>query len=390
MVSPISTAGSQSMQTGLSLLSQVVAPGASEATTTPASAPALSDFQTISPDTRKILSAIIDLFTGKYGSRFDVSYESASGNSDTVSRQTYLPGRLEFTSDDTDTDVTASGRGPNSELSITTLSGNDNISANGNTVTINSGGGTDVIKATAAYLDFVGSGDGEDTLSLGAATVGYVQAGDGNDLATVWGSFVASVDGGEGDDTLDISGNKIWYVAGGSGNDTISVSGTTVGSVEGGDGNDIITVSSKTGITGLGGDAAVVTGGAGDDNITADGPAELRFGRGDGQDTVSMLGGGRIVLSDELTSDPSMEIVREGNSLRISFANGEGMMVDIGSEDEMKVSFDGNVISLTRVTQPEEQEPAPEEVQDLDEVPVEGEVVAEDEVLAEDAEAAQG
>ena len=319
-----------------------------------------------------------------------MSYESASGDSDTVSRQTYLPGRLEFTSDDTDTNVTASGRGPDSELSITTLSGNDNISANGNTVTINSGDGTDVIKATAAYLDFVGSGDGEDTLSLGAATVGYVQAGDGNDLATVWGSFVASVDGGEGDDTLDISGNKIWYIAGGSGNDTISVSGTTVGSVEGGDGNDIITVSSKTGITGLGGDAAVVTGGAGDDNITVDGPAELRFGRGDGQDTVSMLGGGRIVLSDELTSDPSMEIVREGSSLRISFANGEGMMVDIGSEDEMKVSFDGNVISLTRVTQSEDQEPAPEEVQDLDEVPVEDVPVAEDEVLAEDAEAAQG
>ena len=41
MVSPISTANSQSMQTGLSLLSQVVAPGASEATTTPASTPAL-------------------------------------------------------------------------------------------------------------------------------------------------------------------------------------------------------------------------------------------------------------------------------------------------------------------------------------------------------------
>lgn len=390
MVSSISTANTQSMQTGLSLLSQVVAPGASEATTTPASAPTTSDFQPISPDTKKILSAIIDLFTGKYGSRFDVSYESASGDSDTVSRQTYLPGRLEFTSDDSDTNVTASGRGPDSELSITTLSGNDNISANGNTVTINSGDGTDVIKATAAYLDFVGSGDGEDTLSLGAATVGYVQAGDGNDLATVWGSFVASVDGGDGDDTLDISGNKIWYVAGGSGSDTISVSGTTVGSVEGGDGNDIITVSSKTGISGLGGDGAVVTGGAGDDNITIDGKAELRFGRGDGQDTVSMLGGGRIVLSDELTSDPSMEIVREGSSLRISFANGDGMMVDIGSEDEMKVSFDGNVINLTRVTQSEDQEPAPEEVPDLDEVPVEDVPLAEDEVLAEDAEAAQG
>ena len=208
-----------------------------------------------------------------------------------------------------------------------------------------------------------------------------MQAGDGNDLATVWGSFVASVDGGDGDDTLDIGGGKIWYAAGGNGNDTISVSGTTVGSVEGGDGNDIITVSSNSGITGLGGDAAVVTGGAGDDNITIDGKAELRFGRGDGQDTVSMLGGGRIVLSDELTSDPSMEIVREGSSLRISFANGEGMMVDIGSEDEMKVSFDGNVISLTRVTQSEEQEPAPEEVQDLDEVPVEDVAVAEDEAV---------
>jgi hypothetical protein len=145
MVSPISTASTQSMQTGLSLLSQVVAPGANEATTTPASTPALSDFQPISADTRKVLSAIIDLFTGKYGSRFDVSYESASGDSDTVSRQTYLPGRLDFMSDDTDTSVKASGRGPDSELSITTLSGDDNIDANGNTVTINSGDGADVI-----------------------------------------------------------------------------------------------------------------------------------------------------------------------------------------------------------------------------------------------------
>ena len=81
-----------------------------------------------------------------------------------------------------------------------------------------------------------------------------------------------------------------------------------------------------------------------------------------------------------------MEIVREGSSLRISFANGEGMMVDIGSEDEMKVSFDGNVISLTRVTQAEEQEPAPDEVPDPNEVT--DEVQAEDDALAEDVEAA--
>ncbi len=181
--------------------------------------------------------------------------------------------------------------------------GDDFVTAEGE-ATVNGGDGNDLIFARTAFGDagddvifsngFASGGDGDDSITLfsldpeGGETV-IAFGGAGNDQIVA--SVKANVDGGDGADAIILRAGG--SAAGGAGDDTITAFDRAT--LEGGDGaDDIMLMRGGSADGGAGADRinarfySEVTGGKGDDTIVMDGGGVFTFKKGDGKDNVDM------------------------------------------------------------------------------------------------------
>lgn len=344
-------------------------------------------FQTISPETKSILATLVDLLSGKFASNFALDYTTSDGKSDSIQKQTQLPGIFEFESGEADTEITATASGPDAEMHLTTGAGNDSIRVMSNNLRIVTGDGNDTIQADAMYISAALSGAGDDYMYLSGVTLGDIMGGDGSDVIDAWGSFVANVTGDEGQDDLRVGGRQIAYVdggadddtirveaetnksgvggivsdvGGGTGNDTISVLGTDIGSVHGDDGNDNITVEARK-PNGLGGHIASVDGGEGDDVISIFGQVDsVAGGAGSDSITIDTDPDGNGSKPVDIRAGAGDDIVSVNGSANIYFGRGDGqdtmtftgggsIILSDGLEldPEMQIYRSGNLLQVT-------------------------------------------
>ncbi|MGJ4804922.1 M91 family zinc metallopeptidase [Luteimonas sp. SDU82] len=160
--------------------------------------------------------------------------------------------------------------------------------AQGQELTIRTGGGDDVIEvASNVSVNIVAdTGEGDDQVAIAGSGDNRVDAGAGNDRVTLSGSGRNDVFGGSGDDTLQ-GGSGVDVILGGDGNDSID-GGAGRNFLEGGAGND--TIRSR-------GAGDMVSGGVGDDTIHAASGASSIYA-GAGQDTIEGAGNRSTVYAE--------------------------------------------------------------------------------------------
>lgn len=181
--------------------------------------------------------------------------------------------------------------------------GDDYVAAEGD-ATVNGGEGNDLIFARTAIGDagkdvifsdgFASGGDGDDDITLftldpESEETAIAFGGAGKDQIVA--SLKANVDGGDDDDIVILRAGG--SAAGGAGNDTLTAFGDAT--LEGGAGADDILLMSAGSIDGGAGEDKIearvyasVTGGAGNDTVAMEGGGVFTFRKGDGKDTVDM------------------------------------------------------------------------------------------------------
>ncbi|WP_202845330.1 M91 family zinc metallopeptidase [Luteimonas saliphila] len=160
--------------------------------------------------------------------------------------------------------------------------------ADGQELTIRSGGGDDVIEVAAnVTVNIVAeTGDGDDKIDIAGSGDNRIDSGDGNDTITLTGNGRNDVFGGAGDDVIQ-GGSGVDVIYGGDGNDAID-GGAGRNYLEGGAGND--TIRSR-------GTGDMVSGGLGDDTIHAASGASSIYA-GAGRDTIEGAGNRTTVYAE--------------------------------------------------------------------------------------------
>ena len=160
--------------------------------------------------------------------------------------------------------------------------------AEGQELTIRSGGGDDVIEVAAnVSVNIVAdTGDGADQVDIAGSGDNRVDAGAGDDRVTLAGSGRNDVSGGSGHDTIQ-GGSGVDVIHGGAGDDSID-GGAGRNFLEGGAGAD--TIRSR-------GAGDMVSGGLGDDLLHAASGASAIYA-GAGRDTIEGAGGRTTVYAE--------------------------------------------------------------------------------------------
>ena len=213
--------------------------------------------------------------------------------------------------DDGTLDVSVNGR----SFAVTTAEGQE--------LTLRTGGGDDVIEVAAnVTVNIVAdTGEGEDKVDIAGSGDNRIDAGAGNDSVTLSGGGRNDVFGGGGDDVIQ-GGRGVDVIHGGDGNDRID-GGAGRNFLEGGAGNDVI--HSR-------GAGDMVSGGLGDDTIHAASGASSIYA-GAGRDTIEGAGNRSTVyaeLGDRINAATgtrptviNVEIdPRAGSSLRVEGSEG--------------------------------------------------------------------
>lgn len=160
--------------------------------------------------------------------------------------------------------------------------------ADGQELTIRSGGGDDVIEVAAnVTVNIVAdTGDGADQVDIAGSGDNRIDAGAGDDRVSLSGSGRNDVFGGSGKDTIQ-GGSGVDVIHGGDGDDTID-GGAGRNFLEGGAGGD--TIRSR-------GVGDMVSGGVGDDTLhAASGDSSIYAGAG--QDTIEGAGNRTTVYAE--------------------------------------------------------------------------------------------
>ncbi len=311
-------------------------------------------FQSISPETKSILSTVIDLLSGKFASNFALDYTTSDGKSDSIQKQTLLPSVFEFEIRRSRIPRSPRPLRPRCRDAHRDRQRQRSIRAMSNYLRIVTGDGNDSIKADAMYISAALSGAGDDNMYLSGVTLGDIMGGEGSDVIDAWGSFVANVTGDEGEDDLRVGGRQIAYVDGGADDYRITGRGQkptritwvagfptwaaepatipspspapTSSSVHGDDGNDSITVEAYVTGGGTGGHVGSVDGGSGDDVISVFGTQVDSVAGGAGNDSITIdtqpdANGGKPVDVQAGSGDDTVSI---NGSANIYFGRGDG------------------------------------------------------------------
>src|SRR5690606_2671742 len=160
--------------------------------------------------------------------------------------------------------------------------------AEGQELTLRTGGGDDVIEVAAnVTVNIVAdTGAGDDQVDIAGSGDNRIDAGAGNDRATLSGSGRNDIAGGSGDDAIQ-GGSGVDVIHGGDGADSID-GGTGRNFLEGGAGND--TIRSR-------GAGDMVSGGLGDDILHAASGASAIYA-GAGRDTIEGAGDRTMVYAE--------------------------------------------------------------------------------------------
>ena len=160
--------------------------------------------------------------------------------------------------------------------------------AEGQELTLRTGGGDDVIEVAAnVTVNIVAdTGAGDDQVDIAGSGDNRIDAGAGNDRATLSGSGRNDIAGGSGDDAIQ-GGSGVDVIHGGDGADSID-GGTGRNFLEGGAGND--TIRSR-------GAGDMVSGGLGDDILHAASGASAVYA-GAGRDTIEGAGDRTTVYAE--------------------------------------------------------------------------------------------
>ena len=127
--------------------------------------------------------------------------------------------------------------------------GSENSVIIGDTITIGSGGartvstgqGSDTVKTTSGYVDFINTRAGNDTVEIGAAGAHSVRTGSGADTVTTGAGWVASIVTDDGNDMVNLGVGFAGQILLGDGNDTVNMS-------EAADANQLATLRAGSGI----------------------------------------------------------------------------------------------------------------------------------------------
>ncbi len=152
-------------------------------------------------------------------------------------------------------------------------------------------------------------------------------------------SHVGSVDGGEGNDIISVTAMQVDSVAGGAGDDTITIQ--TLPELDNFDPANFAPVT-----------PVEIRAGSGNDLVFSDRAANVYFGLGDGRDTMSLTNGGKRDPFGRHRDRSSMQMQRSDSQLQITWSNGDALILDIGTEDQMNVSLEDNIISITPIITP--------------------------------------
>ena len=229
-----------------------------------------------------------------------VTVDSVTG---AVSIDSVATGSFNAASANVALDVTLAGGSKLTE--VTTGSGNDSLTVNGNanglSIDLGSGNNTLAITGTATNFNVNLNGGGDDVVTI--------------DKGVVDSKIDAS---GEGNKTIEINGVlDPSYVLFGAGNDSIKVHDRVIDStIEGGAGNDSIVIDSVL-------SGSTVVAGDGDDVISVKaGIKDSTVYGGAGKDSVTVLGGGDTSVID-LGADNDF-ISLDGSFTDVTVVGGEG------------------------------------------------------------------
>lgn len=187
----------------------------------------------------------------------------------------------------------------------------------------------DQLTITAGTAGAISTGGGDDLITVEADNLLGLDAGAGNDRMQVSADYINGINAGAGNDILTLRATLANGISGGEGSDAISLTAVR-GDVDGGAGADLIRVSAREAIT--------VRGGSGDDLIeVAHGGGTVTLARrsGDGDDLAILEKGANVTLAGA----PPTRVEREGDLLRLSFADGGSLtLAGIGAAGQISLA----------------------------------------------------
>lgn len=186
------------------------------------------------------------------------------------------------------------------------------------------GYGSDAIAVKADKAAHILAGPGDDSLTIETAFSRNIRAGSGDDVVKVVSDQIHGLHGGGGNDKMHVEADRASRINGGHGDDIIVVEANRVGGISDGTGDDQISIAADT--------VEMIKSGAGNDVFDLQvGSANMSLSQGMGNDIVGIKDGAHLdfVLGDpDMMMDGATAAAWEGDSLVMTFANGDTMRID--------------------------------------------------------------